>query len=70
MSSQSQTWLLNDAKHRFLESKGRNEALIRLRNSTVSLVVLFVTTHLLPLPSLWTVVNVMHDGEQLDTSFL
>ncbi|KAI6102540.1 hypothetical protein EV401DRAFT_2023364 [Pisolithus croceorrhizus] len=48
----------------------RSEAFIRLRNSTVSLVALVVTTHLLPLPSLLTAVNVVRDGEQRDTSFL
>ncbi|KAI6010405.1 hypothetical protein PISMIDRAFT_680512 [Pisolithus microcarpus 441] len=48
----------------------RNEALIRLRNSSVCLVALVVTTHLLPVPSLWTAANVVRDGEQRDTGFL
>ncbi|KAI6041845.1 hypothetical protein EDC04DRAFT_2664402 [Pisolithus marmoratus] len=48
----------------------KHEALIRLRNSTVSLVALVVTTHVLPLPSLWTAVNVVRDHEQGDTGIL
>ncbi|KAI5980785.1 hypothetical protein EDD15DRAFT_2381194 [Pisolithus albus] len=48
----------------------KNEALIRLRNSSVCLVALVVTTHLLPVPSLWTAVNVVRDGERRDTGCL
>lgn len=48
----------------------KNEALIRLRNSTVGLVALVVTTHILPLPSLWTAANVVRDRGQSDIGFL
>ncbi|KAG6328445.1 hypothetical protein ID866_10644 [Astraeus odoratus] len=37
----------------------KNEAVIRLRNSTVGLVALVMATHLLPMPSLWTAVHVV-----------
>lgn len=37
----------------------KNEAILRLRNSTLSLVALVLVTYLLPVPSLWTALNVV-----------
>lgn len=37
----------------------KNEAFVRLRNSTLCLVTLVLLTYLLPVPSLWTALNVM-----------
>ena len=41
----------------------KNEAFVRLRNSTLSLVTLLLLTYLLPVPSLWTALNVVR-GER------
>ena len=41
----------------------KNEALIRLRNSTMSLVTLTVMTYLLPIPSLWTALNIVRGNQ-------
>ncbi|KAL4061919.1 hypothetical protein V8B97DRAFT_2069823 [Scleroderma yunnanense] len=46
----------------------KNEAVIRLRNSTVSLVTLTVITYLLPVPSLWTALNIVRGSH--DKGFL
>lgn len=46
----------------------KNEAVIRLRNSTVSLVTLTVITYLLPVPSLWTALNIVRGSQ--DRGFL
>jgi len=37
----------------------KNEAFVRLRNSTLCLVTLVLLTYLLPIPSLWTALNVV-----------
>jgi hypothetical protein len=37
----------------------KNEAFVRLRNSTLCLVTLVLFTYLLPVPSLWTALNVV-----------
>ena len=37
----------------------KNEAFLRLRNSTLCLVTLVLLTYLLPIPSLWTALNVV-----------
>jgi len=46
----------------------KNEAVIRLRNSTVSLVTLTVITYLLPVPSLWTALSIVRRSQ--DRGFL
>ncbi|KAH7881963.1 hypothetical protein F5I97DRAFT_459867 [Phlebopus sp. FC_14] len=45
----------------------KNEAMLRLRNTTLSLVVLIVLTNLLPVPSLWTAVKVVRGNEDRGT---
>lgn len=41
----------------------KNEAVVRLRNSTLCLVTLVLLTYLLPVPSLWTALNIVRaDG--------
>ncbi|KAG6381851.1 hypothetical protein JVT61DRAFT_464 [Boletus reticuloceps] len=44
----------------------RNEALLRLRNSTLCLVTLGLLTYLLPVPSLWTALNVVRGEGHVD----
>ncbi|KAF8141339.1 hypothetical protein EV363DRAFT_1151185 [Boletus edulis] len=44
----------------------RNEALLRLRNSTLCLVTLVLLTYLLPVPSLWTAFNVVRGEGHVD----
>ena len=44
----------------------KNEAFVRLRNSTLCLATLVLLTYLLPIPSLWTALNVVRGESSVD----
>ncbi|KAF9224232.1 hypothetical protein BS17DRAFT_104448 [Gyrodon lividus] len=60
MSPSATLFAASTAKHLADFSKPyKNEAVLRLRNTTMSLLALILLTYLLPIPSLWTAVNVV-----------
>lgn len=64
MSPASQLFASSKAKQFAHFSKPhKNEASVRLRNSSLSLATLVLLTYLLPIPSLWTALNVVR-GER------
>ncbi|KAF8833502.1 hypothetical protein BDN67DRAFT_976567 [Paxillus ammoniavirescens] len=63
MSPSAALFAASKAKHLADFSKPyKNEAVLRLRNTTMSLLALILLTYLLPVPSLWTAFNVMRGG--------
>ncbi|KAF9233730.1 hypothetical protein BU15DRAFT_53498 [Melanogaster broomeanus] len=60
MSPSAALFAATKAKHVTDFSKPyKNEAVLRLRNTSLSLLTLILLTYLLPVPSLWTAVNVV-----------
>ncbi|KIJ65400.1 hypothetical protein HYDPIDRAFT_174869 [Hydnomerulius pinastri MD-312] len=66
MSPSAALFAASKAKHLADFSKPhKNEAVLRLRNTTLSLFALVLLTHLLPVPSLWTAVDVVRGDERV-----
>ncbi|KIK95492.1 hypothetical protein PAXRUDRAFT_378968 [Paxillus rubicundulus Ve08.2h10] len=66
MSPSAALFAASKAKHLSDFSKPyKNEAVLRLRNTTMSLLALILLTHLLPVPSLWTAFNVVRGGSDV-----
>ncbi|KAI9571993.1 hypothetical protein HD554DRAFT_1747908 [Boletus coccyginus] len=67
MSPASQLFASSKAKQFAHFSKPhKNEASVRLRNSSLSLATLVLLTYLLPIPSLWTALNVVRGGRDVN----